>query len=191
MSEIGLGFVSPAWIRDRVAGIRLTPKQAALLDAQRAAEDRETVRDYLFNTGFRRDLFGSLNPLSSADQNGRLRDTLINPPSASLEETTPSLTRTLLDEFIRYGNAPRRIGDLEECPALKPFGGLALLETLVLLIAAGHAHPSPANVAPLAEARSARLNDRLKIMARLDPGITQYASALIGAGVPFGPAGSG
>lgn len=185
-----LSYAGPAHLTEHVPALGLTPEQRRLLAEIPDRMFRETVRDFMLNTQFRRDLWvkgrREATPLQLAERLRAERVVLATPRAevalalpGPLGEVTlnPAIHAPLLDALADH--APREIG------ALPAPGGLGqLLEAVLLLCGAGHLAPAQEDAA-IAAARPAagRLNAHLCAAARGSGDVGWLASPVLGGGV--------
>lgn len=200
LSEAKLSYATASSLLEQFDGFNFTVPQRDLMNSMPAGVLRETVRDYVLNTQFRRDLYTRgarrLTPLERAEQLNEVRVILSGAPSLFPFEVEAnigkvSLRRDIYEAVLEALDAdkggPKRIGDLIDNPKLAPSGGASVLEALSVLIGAGHAHPAlseedSATVAPRCKKLNAHLIDR----ARIGNDIQVLASPVTGAGVSIG-----
>ncbi|MGI8839409.1 MAG: class I SAM-dependent methyltransferase, partial [Caulobacteraceae bacterium] len=200
LSDGKLSYVCAAALLDQMDGFNLTAPQQEALSAIPYAVLRETVRDYLLNQQFRRDIYSRgarrLSPLERLERLGAVCVTLTMPPGEITHEVEaglgkvglkPEIYQPIVDALADEDAAPKRIGDLAKRPPLAALPGGALIEALAVLIGSGRAHPvqSEADQA-LAAPRCQRLNAYLIDRARITGDVSCLASPVIGAGVPAG-----
>ena len=200
LSEAKLSYAGPASAMDQMDGFNLTGPQREVLNGLPLGVLRETVRDYLMNAQFRRDLYTRgaqrLSPLERLERIHQLRITLTTPETETLSSVDAGLGKVSLKEEV-YGPvtaalaadnySPKRVADLAADPKLAGLPPGALLESLAVLVGASRAHPAQSDeeiavVAP----RCRKLNDHLMERARISGDVTWLASPVIGAGVFVG-----
>jgi hypothetical protein len=200
LSEAKLSYAGPAGSLDQLDGFNLTAPQRELLNGLPAGVLRETVRDYLLNAQFRRDVYtrgaARLSALERLEQLRALRVILLSPPAEAGQAVDAGLGKVSLKDDIYKpviaaleadDGAPKLIGDLADDPKLAALPPGALIESLAVLIGAGRAHPAQSDEdIAAAEARCHRLNAHLIGRARISGEVTWLASPVIGAGVQVG-----
>jgi hypothetical protein len=158
---------------------------------------RETVRDYLLNTQFRRDLYTrgarSLSPLEKLERLRETRVTLVTGDSGAPDSAETNLGKVglradiygpVVEALSEGGGAPKTIGELGDSPRLADLPPGAFLESLAVLVGSGRAHPVQREAAiAAAEPRCRRLNAHLLERARVGGDITCLASPVIGGAV--------
>jgi len=196
LGEGKLSFASPASALDLVDHINLPPAQRAILDRITLVALKESVRDYLLNTQFRRDIFtrgaGRLTPFERLE---RLKNVqiLLNAPygrdfeydvSAGSGKVTlkKEIYAPILEELAARDYAPKRIGDLATKLEIANFD--QLIEVITILVGSGKASPiQPAADIEAAAPRCRRLNAQLVERAYSRGDITYLASPVTGEGV--------
>ncbi len=151
-----LTFAAPAAALEQLLAYNLTPEQRDVLAGISYDVLRETVRDYMLNQQFRRDLYsrGSrlLTPLERLDRLNDLAVTLMVDAAEVPFEVEAGLGnvglrqdifRPVVEALAEKDGAPKRIGDLAEQPSLGALPPGALVEALTVLIGAGRASPRP------------------------------------------------
>ncbi|HLK25842.1 MAG TPA: class I SAM-dependent methyltransferase [Caulobacteraceae bacterium] len=200
LSGAKLAFAAPANPVEQLLAYNLTAEQRDVLAGISYDVLRETVRDYMSNQQFRRDLYsrGSrrLTPLERIDLLNEVSVTLLVDPAevpfeveAGLGKVTlrPDVFQPVIDALAAGDGKPKRIGDMAELPEMASLPAGALVEALMVLIGAGRAHPVQAQDAiEIARPRCARLNAHLIDRARVSGDVSWLASPLTGSGVEVG-----
>jgi SAM-dependent methyltransferase len=195
-----LTFAAPAAALEQLLAYNLTPEQREVLAGISYDVLRETVRDYMLNQQFRRDLYsrGSrlLTPLERLDRLNDLAVTLMVDAAEVPFEVEAGLGnvglrqdifRPVVEALAEKDGAPKRIGDLAEQPSLGALPPGALVEALTVLIGAGRASPvQDADALEIARPRCQRLNAHLIERARVSGDVSWLASPVIGRGVEVG-----
>ena len=200
LSQAKLSYACPAGALDQMDGFNLTAPQRDLLNTFPVGVLRETVRDYLLNQQFRRDLYTRgaqrLSGLERLERLNALRVTSVVGESASPLTIETGLGQISLKDDIygpviealaKHAGAPRTIGEIAEDAKIAALPPGALLESIAVLIGSGRAHPvqSDADIA-IAAPRTAKLNAHLIERARISGDISTLASPVIGAGITVG-----
>jgi hypothetical protein len=197
LADAKLSYAGAASCLEQMDGLNLTLPQRELLNGIPPGVLRETVRDYLLNTQFRRDLYSrgarSLSPLEKLE---RLRDTrvaLVTAETGALASVETNLGKVGLRADIYGpvgevlgddGAAPKTIGQMGDSPKLAKLPPGAFLESLAVLVGSGRAHPVQSQAAiEAAEPRCRRLNTHLIERARVSGDVTCLASPVIGGAV--------
>jgi SAM-dependent methyltransferase len=151
MAEAKLTYVGSGALLEHIDRINLTPEQRAVLADLTDPMLRETVRDFLVDQNFRRDVFvkGSV-PLTAheaqelwLDRRFALsspRDQVPLQVSTSLGQVSlhPEAYDPVLDSLAR---APSTVRGLMAEHLIARKGWTSLLQTLVVLVGAGHVQP--------------------------------------------------
>ncbi len=200
LAEAKLNYTCAAALLDQIDGFNLTPDQRTMISEIPYAVLRETVRDFLLNQQFRRDLYTRgarrLPPLERWERLQEVSIALAIPPedltfdaNAGLGKLNfkPEVYQAIVDELASGDAAPKRIGDLAERPKLAAFGQAALMEALSVLVGTGRAHPAQAEVVQeLVAPRCHRLNAALIDRARTAGDANYLASPVLGAAISVG-----
>ena len=198
LQDAKTSYVCPAALLDQMDGFNLTPAQQEVVGAIPYSVLRETVRDFMLNQQFRRDIHvrgaRRLSPLERQERLNAVPVTLVVPEAeVGLEVEAglgkvglkPDIYQPIIEALAANDGAPKTIGELAARPALAALPHGALSEGLAVLIGAGKAHPTQAEAdqalaAPRCQALNATLIDR----ARFSGDVACLASPVIGAGVP-------
>ncbi|MFI4975332.1 MAG: class I SAM-dependent methyltransferase [Caulobacterales bacterium] len=197
LSEGKLSYAGPAALLDQMDAFNLTAAQRELLNSYPNGVLRETVRDYLQNQQFRRDLYTRgarrLSPLERLERLSSTRVTLVTDSVESLRlETTlgpitlrEDIYKPVAEHLLKHADQPQSLGEMADDPKLAALPPGALMESIAVLIGAGRAHPvqSEDDIA-LAAPRCAKLNSDLIDRSRISGDVGFLASPVIGGGVP-------
>jgi SAM-dependent methyltransferase len=200
LSNAKLGYACPANIMEHMDAFNLTAPQRELLAGIPYNVLRETVRDYLVNQQFRRDLYTrgarKLTPLERLERMNQLRVTLTVSPDDIAWEVESGLGKVTLkeeiykpivEELAASGSTPKSIGELGERPKITALPAGALVEGLSVLIGSGRVHPVQSDEdIEVAKPRCARMNAHLIARARISGDVASLASPVLGAGVAVG-----
>lgn len=190
-----LSFACTAAYLGLVDDVNLTPAQATLLRAQPAGEFRETVRDFMVNQQFRRDLWvKGPQALTSAEKREQLRDhcvVLIRPRGEidyALKGTQVggSLQEPLYEPLIELlaDHRPHRLGDLELQLREHHIHLGQLVQMAIVLIGKGDAASAQAErEVSAARPTSRRLNEHLVAMACVHGDVQYLSSPVTGGGI--------
>jgi SAM-dependent methyltransferase len=197
LEDAKLDFVGSANLLDHVEAVNLSEAGQKLLSGISHPILRQSVRDYLVNQQFRRDIFAKgsrrLSALEQAEAFRQQPFVLLTARSdipmkvaGSLGEATldESFYRPLIESFANEGFAPKTLGQVAaQHPKLasRPFTNL--IQAALVLTGAGHLHPAQVP-SRKAQARSPALNRRLCERARGSDTFTFLASPVTGGGVP-------
>ena len=197
LEDAKLSFVGSAHLLDHVEAVNLSEAGQKLLSGIGHPILRQSVRDYLVNQQFRRDIFAKgSRRLSSLEQAEAFRQqpfVLLTAPGdipmkvkGSLGEATldEQFYRPLIESFASEGFAPKTLGQVAvRHPQLASAPLVNLVQAAVVLTGAGHLHPAQ-QPARQAQARSAALNRHLCERARSSDDFLFLASPVTGGGVP-------
>jgi len=200
LSEAKLGYACAGAILDQMDGFNLTQPQQEVLGDIPYSVLRETVRDYLLNQQFRRDVYTrGARRLSALERMERLYDlrVILNAPRADISyEVDAGLGKVglrqdiyepIVEALAAGAGGPQRIGDLALTPELAALPAGTLIEGLAVLIGSGRAHVAQSEAAIAAAApRCRRLNAHLIDRSRVSGDVQWLASPVIGAGVAVG-----
>ncbi len=200
LSEAKLSYATAASIMDQLDGFNLTPQQRELMNDLPVGVLRETVRDYMLNTQFRRDLYTrgarKLTPLERVERLNDVRVVVTAPTKDFPYEVDAALGKIglrkdiyepIIDALNADKGSPKRIGELAEKPKIAALAAGSLIEGLAVLVGAGLVHPAQgdAEIAAVAP-RCKKLNAHFIERARIGGDITVLASPVTGAGVNVG-----
>lgn len=200
LAEAKTTYACAATLLEQMDGFNLTAAQQEVLGEFSNTLLRETVRDFLINQQFRKDLSTrGARRLSPMEQRERLfevavmlavpREEISLDIEAGLGKVglKPEIYQPIIDALAADDGSPKRIGDLAILPSLAVLPVGALSEGLAVLIGSGRAHPAQAQADCLAAAPRCRaLNAAIIERARFNGDIAALASPVIGAGVPVG-----
>jgi SAM-dependent methyltransferase len=194
MAQAGLRFAGSADIADYAPSLALAPEARRLLDETQAPEVRETLKDYLLNRPFRKDVFvrADTPALDAAHRRTELlecRFALLNRrPGPPFEARVPRGAVTLREDLYvpllqALGYGPATLETLLEREDLERFGFERVLAAITTLVAVGDAAPC----APTADSAAAlTLNRTVLERAGGAEALTALASPITGGGVPVG-----
>jgi SAM-dependent methyltransferase len=200
LSDAKLGYACAAGPLDQLDGFNLSAPQREIVGSIPYTVLRETVRDYLLNAQFRRDLYTRgarrLSPLERLERMRQLRVVLVSPPTDGEFTVETSMGQVSLKQEIYApvmaalaadDASPKSIGALFDDPKLAHLPPGALLESIAVLVGAARAHPAQTDeeIASV-EPRCRRLNAHLIERARISGDIAWLASPVTGAGVSVG-----
>ncbi len=199
LSDAKLGYIGAASTLDQLDGFNLTQPQRDTLGGIPYTVLRETVRDYLINAQFRKDLYARgarrLSPLERLERMMATRVTLVTPPTMEFSvdaglgkvQLKEEIYRPIVEALDADKSAPKTIGALAENPKLASLPPGSLLEGMAVLIGSGRAHTAQSDeeidqVAP----RTAKLNAHLIERARISGDVSWLASPVIGGAISVG-----
>jgi SAM-dependent methyltransferase len=197
-SEAKLDFATSATLLDHLDAVSFPDKAKRLLDETKAPLVRETLRDYLVNQRFRRDVFVKglrrLSPEAQAGRFGRARFVLRAQPEKLLgakvptpfgeAELKPETYGALSAALAEQDFAPKSLNFLRQHPGCKQLRPGQFVHALRLLVSTGHLHlaqpeAAVASAAPRCQALNAHLLERA---LHSDEG-SVLASPITGSGV--------
>jgi len=197
-SEAKLEFATSATLSDHLDGVGFPDRAKKLLDEAKHPILRETVRDYLVNQRFRRDIFVKgarrLSPEAKSERFGRVRFVLRAPPEKLLgakipmpfgeAELKPETYGALSAALAEQNFAPKSLDFLRQHPGCKQLRPGQFVHALRLLVSTGHAHLAQSEAAIAATApRCAALNAHLLERSLHSDDGTILASPVTGSGV--------
>jgi SAM-dependent methyltransferase len=176
LAEAKLSYIVSGDIDDQFYNFKLTEAQVQLLSEVPDTTRRETIRDFIFNTRFRRDLFVKgavkLSALEQVEQLSHTYFALIIDP-AEMEYEVDLVGRAIkLDEAIyrpmieALADGPQTLRDLMKQADLKQLDFATILQALKILISTYHVTPA---LSPLGE------RDRRQSVAGLNQAILKRA----------------
>ncbi|MEE2953062.1 MAG: class I SAM-dependent methyltransferase [Pseudomonadota bacterium] len=151
LSAAKLSFVGSAALLESVDAINLTAEQQGLLAEIGDVAQRETVKDFIFNQQFRRDVFIKgplpLSPCAAQSAWAEQRFAL-----STRREDVPLTVKGILGEANLqadvYGplldalaNGPKTVRDLVSDPAIAALGWARLTQAFTVLVGSGHLQP--------------------------------------------------
>lgn len=193
-SEAKLSYFGPANLLDHIDAINLSADQQELLKGLADPTLRETVRDFLVNQQFRRDLFlrgavpMSLEVAATAWRGLPLALTVVREDikdkvtgargDASLQ---PEVYGPILDVLSK---GPTTFADLVAEPNVAKLGGPRIQQALAILAGAGHLQPSaPSKLLKQARQQTRAFNSVVMKRALSSSDLTTLASPVTGGGV--------
>lgn len=199
MSRAKLEFAASAGLLDGIDAINFSPDARALIASVNHTLMRETLRDYLVNQQFRRDIFvRGIRQLSQDEYRSRMLETrfiLLRPRRlvslkfrSILGEVTmnPATYEPLLDALAADNYAPKTLAQLLTHPALQALAVEEAITCATVLTGAGYAQPcQPPPAQQDAMGTATALNRALLRRARNTGDIQVLASPVLGAGVPL------
>jgi predicted O-methyltransferase YrrM len=198
LSGARLSYVASAHLIDHVDSINLTGDQQSFLQSIPESAKRETLRDYIVNQQFRRDIFGRG---AIALPVGELRDkwldsqfALTTPAEAiplkvtgilgeaSLQEKT---YKPLIEAFAGAGGAVTLRQILGSDKALAGLGWQRLQQAITMLVGAGHLQPCLSDPASDGRRRKGArtFNDAVMARARYSADLRCLAAPVTGGAV--------
>jgi hypothetical protein len=199
LSEAKLSYATFASPLEQMDAYNLTEPQQRLINEIGYDVLRETVRDYVLNQQFRRDLYTrGARRLTALERFERWSDVrlMLTVPAADIPFEVDAglgkvglrqeVYRPIIEALAKDDGSPKRLGDLADLPELATFAPGALIEVTAVLVGSGRAHPvqSETDIA-VAKPRCDRLNAYLVSRARLSNDVSCLASPVIGGGIPI------
>jgi SAM-dependent methyltransferase len=195
LDQAKLTYVASAHLVDQIDAANLRPEWQQMLGEIEHPVLRQSVRDFLTNQQFRRDIYvKGPRPLSALDRIEALRDqsfVLTTRPEDIQLRVTGSLgsiplderiCRPLIDGLFAQDYAPKTLGELAAGPGLREMPIAEHAAVLMILAGMGHVHPAQA-VTKEARERCAALNRHLCERARSNSDIGTLVSPVTGAGI--------
>ena len=197
MSAAKLSFLGSAALLEQVDAINLTPEQQQIMAGIEDPVLRETVRDYMTNQQFRRDVFvkGPVPLTPQATQEALLdrrfalsvarTDVTLKVAGSQGEATLQSEVYTPLLDVLSGGAKTVRemLGD----PAVASLGWARLQQALTVLVGAGHLQPCLPTKDEGKRAKSVKAFNNAVLQRARDSAELQFlASPVTGGGVSVG-----
>ena len=190
----GATYAATASLLDQLDELNLDPAQIALLAELPDPIKRESVRDFLVNQTFRRDLYiRDPKPLTAQERGHRLaiQSIALTVDAAAVQYDVAgpgeevALTEDLYGPIIAaLAGGPRAIGDILTDPDVARLPVGLVLDAITVLVGSGRAHPAQTRSAiEAARGPCARLNRHFAARARISGDVRFLASPVIGAGM--------
>ncbi|KQP34945.1 methyltransferase regulatory domain-containing protein [Methylobacterium sp. Leaf100] len=195
LAEAKLSYVGSAALLEGVDAINLTAEQQAILKACPDPVRRETLRDYMVNQQFRRDVYvkGALPhtvPSSRAIWT-HLRFALSTPRADVALKVQGSLGEAQLQEEVYrpildvLAKGPATVQAIFADPSVKALDWGKLMEAFGILVGSGHVQPCPSPKDEAARAkRTKAFNAAVTKRAEATEELQFLASPVTGSGVP-------
>lgn len=162
LAEAKLAFAGSAALMENFADLNLKPAQRTLLDEVPPGPYRETLKDYMVNRPFRRDVFvRGARRLSDRERDAQLASLglVLTAVRSACRLTldvpvgTAQLPARHYDPILdALATRPHTLGELASLPALKDDPAApSLVEMAGILIGSGQALPAPSGLTPPAE----------------------------------------
>lgn len=194
LSAAKLNYLGSAHLLDHIDAINFTPDQKAIFDTIADPVLKETVRDYLTNQQFRRDVFvkGATSLPLSAGREAWLESRFAL--SLRREDVSMKVRGALGDADLHadvYGplldtlaNGPVTLRQMLSAPAVSALGWQRLIEALVILVGAGQVQPCLPARSDAKRVKSVRaFNQAVLRRARDNADLAFLASPVTGSGV--------
>jgi SAM-dependent methyltransferase len=194
LAEAKLRFLGSAHLLDHIDAVNLTAEQQALLGEVGDPTLRETLRDFIVNQQFRRDVFvrGAV-PLSLLESRGRWLDTRFAfwtaradvPLTVAGPLGTANLQPEIYDPLLdALADGPRTLRQLTDVPAIGGLGWPRIVQALQVLVGAGHLQPAlPARGDAERGRRTKVFNTVVMERAKASGDLQFLASPVTGGGV--------
>ena len=202
LSAARLSYVGSAHLLDHVDAVNLTSDQQAILAETADPVFRETLRDYMVNQQFRRDIFArGTVPLSASEAReiwldsrfalSALRADIPLKVTGALGEATlqEEVYGPILDALAKPVESGRSAAIslrqlLTENPNLSALGWARIQQAILVLVGAGHVQPCPADAKGENQRREAtrRFNRVVMEKARHSDDLQFLASPVTGGG---------
>jgi hypothetical protein len=192
-----LTFVGSAALLEQVDAVNLTPEQQQIMNGIADPTMRETVRDYMMNQQFRRDVFikGPLTLSQRQAQEAWLdtrfalsvrRDTFEMKVNGTLGEA--SLQNDVYEPILdRLAEGPKTVRELIANPIIAALGWARLQQALVIIVGTGHVQPCLPAKDDSKRAKTTKAFNRAVILRARDSADLQYlASPVTGGGLAVG-----
>jgi SAM-dependent methyltransferase len=193
LSDAKLSYAGAASPLEQLDVFNLTAAQSELLGGLGEGVMRETVRDFMLNRSFRRDLYTRgarrLSPLERRERLHATRIVLgIRPEDAPTSVLAGAGQAMLREEIYRpiidrlaEAEGPITVGALAADPKVAALPPGAVIEAVAVLIGHGSLHPANSDAAiAAAQPQTARLNAHLTDRARMSGQINYLASPVTG-----------
>lgn len=193
-----LEFAASAQLMHHLDGAGAPEKARRLLSDARHPVLRETVRDYLTNQRFRRDLFvKGLRPMPATVRAERLESTaftlLAHPDHLQRKlafpygqaELNPEVHAALIEVFAQGSFAPKSLQFLRQSPLCRSIHPSQFIPTLRVLVGAGQLHPVQSEQARASVMAGCASHNRsvLERAARSKEELCALASPVTGSGI--------
>ncbi len=191
-----VSFAASAHLVDHVEGVNLTAEGQKLLAGIQHPILRQSVRDYLINQQFRRDIFikgpRHLTFLQHLESLRAQQFVLTTVPSdipmkvaGALGEATllESVYRPVIEAMAEDNFKPKSLERLSAHANVETLQFNQILQAVIVLTGAGHIHPAQTNTKE-ARVRTTALNLHLCQRAGSNNDISYLASPVTGGGVP-------
>lgn len=194
MSEAKLGYLGSAHLLDHVDAVNLTADQKAIVDGVVDPVLRETVRDYIVNQQFRRDIFAKgtlpVSPMRSRETwldsrfalSLRREDAVLKARGALGEADLHADVYTPLLDALAAG--PATVREMTAHAPVAALGWPRLFEAMIILTGSGQMQPCLPAEGDAERAKTTRaFNDAVIRRARDNADLQFLASPVTGGGV--------
>ncbi len=195
LSDAKLSFAATAHLLDQLDGIYLSPDQQKLMQGITHPVLRESVRDYLINQQFRRDLWvrglRQMPPFDHAERVQAQAHALVTAPEAisykikgsgGEVELQQAIYKPVIEALADRAYAPKTVREL--CALLPGLTTAQVAEAVTVLSGAGYAMPAQdAEAAAASRPACDRLNAHIVRRAIQSADMQYLASPVAGGGV--------
>ena len=198
LGEAKLSFAASAHLLDHIDAVNIDAEGLKLLNGLQDAVLKQSVRDYLANTQFRRDIFVKGPRLLTALERTEAMQgmsfvlnthpdnvpTTISGPrgQATLQER---IYKPLLNALSENHHEPKTLARLFGHPWLQTIGRSDIMEALVILASSNHVYPTQAPSAAT-RAQCKAFNRAVYARARNNADVQYLASPVTGTGISVG-----
>jgi len=198
LSEIQLSFGVPAMLFDQLDKLNFSQEARQLLHSIKDPAFSESVKDYLLNRQFRRDIFiKGARPLSGFERYARLKKTsftIVKDPDKLPEYVnvpmgrvmlSPDIYHPLIEALSAHDFSSKTILEIQEFKSCQALSLNKIMEAVQVLCGARFVMPVQSNdAAERSRSTASALNRELCRQAEFSSDTTYLASPLIGTGVP-------
>ncbi len=195
LEQAKLSFAASSHLIDHVDTVNLSQEQQELLNKLGNITLRESVRDYMINQQFRRDIWVKGPRRISAPEQARrlsaMRFVLLSQRSAvpmfvqgarGQAQMQEEVYGPVLDELARNNHAPKSFAEIVE--AASKVGYLRVAQAILLLVGSGHVSPAQApNIAQDVKPRCLALNKHIVRLSEATADVGCLASPVTGGAV--------
>lgn len=192
-----LSFAASAFLQDHVDLLNLNGAGQELVGGISHAVLRESVRDFLVNRRFRKDIFiKGLQPMGAQEQSERLQEqsfVLAVAPAQAARRVMGAIAAIdlpaevldpLLAAMAEDDHRPKTCRELFDRPVLAGASAILRRQVLMMLVATGSVEPAqPEAVVAAARPACRALNAHIMNRARLDAQTAFLASPVTGGGI--------
>ncbi|KPF82565.1 hypothetical protein IP70_21540 [alpha proteobacterium AAP38] len=193
LSDAKLGWTASANLTDHVENISLAPDHQAILNEIGDAVRRESIRDYLVNQQFRRDIFvrGSRTlptPIASRQLLSTRFVLAVNAADVPLTINTTAGQVKLHEETYRpvldsLERGSKTLGELLAEPAIAAVGVQRVIQVLTVITGTGHIYPAlPQKGEARRRSRTDAFNKAVLEIAESSSDLQYLASPVSGSG---------
>jgi Predicted methyltransferase regulatory domain/Methyltransferase domain len=197
LNEAKVTFAGSATILEHLDALNLTAEQQDILNQLAPGTLRESLRDYMVNQQFRRDLFvRGARRLGEYELVERLRSLAFVPIAARERfpervttglgelQLRPEIYGPLADALFLNGQSPKTMEELSKLPCFESLPFSSVIEAISLLIGVGCVYPVQSeHGAQGAIERAQRLTAHILQQSRLSAHLGSLPSPLTGTGI--------